>query len=123
MDKEKMLRKAEEIRELSIKFNEMEFLEGDAEFFTNVVEMIKKSIDEDQRNGTVKADHIKDGVLKATGNESKGYALDTIENQIKILEEKQEKWGDINKTIAISYQINELIKTYCEIKKSTITKL
>ena len=122
MDKEKMLRKAEEIRGLSIEFDEMEFSEEDVEFFTNVVEMIKKSINEDQRNGTVKADYTKDGVLKFTGNESKGYALDTIENQIKILEEKQEKWGDINKTIAISYQINELIKTYCEIEKSTITK-
>ncbi|MBS6503505.1 MAG: hypothetical protein KH415_18135 [Clostridium sp.] len=114
MDKEKMLRKAEEIRELSIKFDEMEFLEEDAEFFTNVVEMIKKSINEDQRKGTVTADFI-----KVDGYRSKDYLLDVIENQIKILEESQPK-VDVKTRIEISNQINELSKTYLEIKKAII---
>lgn len=50
--------------------------------------------------------------------------LEIIIEQIKILQELQESFKNSNdqKIILISQQINELSKTYLEIKKSTITK-
>lgn len=132
INKQEMLVKAKTFKECSTEFEQVEFLEGDTEFFAYVEELIREKMKEDRKaienrmivnksEGVIFADLVDGGVFVDNSISTKSqldYAS-LIEEQIRILKETQQEaknmlpvkeYADI--IIATTKQLEELIKAH-----------